>query len=85
MRPLVLGTLLVAGACTTAVKAPQPASSVRRLKVTKHKFAPTHIVGRPIPTLSKSEARPMPDPLGGLSAAALYELATRAQEEARWT
>ena len=27
----------------------------------------------------------MPDPLGGLSAAALYELATRAQEEARWT
>ena len=76
---------LMSMSCATTGVTPVTKQHVKRVQVTRHRFAPTHIVGRPVPSRATNEKRAIPDPLGGLSAAALYELATRAQEEQHWT
>ena len=84
MRAGVSALVLLALSCTTTVERPSTAQHVKKVQVTRHRFAPTHIVGRPLANQTSSKQRAMPDPLGGLSAAALYELASRAQEEQHW-
>ena len=75
---------LMSMSCATTGEPLVTKQHVKKVQVTRHRFAPTHIVGRPIPSRVSEGKRVMPDPLGGLSAAALYELATRAQEEQHW-
>ncbi len=85
MRLGLSALALIAMSCTTTVKRPTNEQHVKKVQVTRHRFAPTHIVGRPVPSSAGRAKRAMPDPLGGLSAAALYELASRAQEEQHWS
>jgi tetratricopeptide (TPR) repeat protein len=72
------------GACSSVPKPGKEALVPVKRRVTRHQFAPTHIVGRPIPTLHLGERKAMPDPLTGLSSAALYELAQAAQNDGHW-
>jgi tetratricopeptide (TPR) repeat protein len=85
MRCWLSALALMAMSCTTTVERPATKQHVKKVQVTRHRFAPTHIVGRPVPNRTTQAKQGMPDPLGGLSAAALYELASRAQEEQQWT
>ena len=84
MTRLVMGFALLSVGCATSAERKATPKGVTIKRVTRHRFAPTHIVGRPLPTLTANEKKAMPDPLAGLSAAALYELASRAQEDQRW-
>ena len=80
----ILGLVLCCGIGCASTPQRTPEQDAGERRITRHRFAPTHIVGRPVPTLANGELKPIVDPLTGLSAGALYELAQRAQEARRW-
>ena len=66
----ILGLVLCCGIGCASTPQRTPEQDAGERRITRHRFAPTHIVGRPVPTLANGELKPIVDPLTGLSAGA---------------
>jgi tetratricopeptide (TPR) repeat protein len=80
MRALLAGLAL--SACSTVRPLPSSPVQAKPPRVTRHTFAPTHVIARPIPRVPSAVLAP--DPLAGLSPMALYVRGEALLEARKW-